>query len=161
MTPGYTVIGNLTGDPELRFTPAGEAVANFTVASTPRYFDRTTGQWRDGDALFLRCSIWRHAAENVAESLRRGARVIASGRLRQRTYQTREGDKRSVIELDVIEVGPSLLNATATVRRNAPTHGAGFGPHTDASNGFRGHAEHDDTARTTAPAAADPTEPTF
>ncbi|MFB8005235.1 single-stranded DNA-binding protein [Nocardia sp. NPDC056000] len=161
MTQGYTVIGNLTGDPELRFTPAGEAVANFTVASTPRYFDRATGQWRDGDALFLRCSIWRQAAENVAESLRRGARVIASGRLRQRTYQTREGDKRSVIELDVIEVGPSLLNATATVRRNAPTHG-GFGPHTDAGNGSRGHAEHDDTARTTAPAAAaDPAEPTF
>lgn len=161
MTQGYTVIGNLTGDPELRFTPAGEAVANFTVASTPRYFDRTTGQWRDGDALFLRCSIWRHAAENVAESLRRGTRVIASGRLRQRTYQTREGDKRSVIELDVIEVGPSLLNATATVRRNAPTHGAGFGPRSGASNGFRGHAEHDDTARTTAPAAADPADPTF
>ncbi|MFB7720163.1 single-stranded DNA-binding protein [Nocardia sp. NPDC056100] len=156
MTQGYTVIGNLTGDPELRFTPAGEAVANFTVASTPRYFDRATGQWRDGDALFLRCSIWRQAAENVAESLRRGARVIASGRLRQRTYQTREGDKRSVIELDVIEVGPSLLNATATVRRNTPTHG-GFGPRSGASNGSRGHAVHDDTA----PAAADPAEPTF
>jgi single-strand DNA-binding protein len=108
-----TVVGNLTDDPDLRFTPSGAAVANFTVASTPRFFDKQTNEWKDGDALFLRCSIWRQAAENVAESLHRGTRVIVQGRLRQRSYETREGEKRTVIELDVDEIGPSLKYATA------------------------------------------------
>ncbi|PPJ36487.1 single-stranded DNA-binding protein [Nocardia nova] len=112
-----TVIGNLTADPELRFTPAGAAVANFTVASTPRVFDRTANEWKDGGALFLRCNIWREAAENVAESLVRGSRVIVSGRLKQRSYETREGEKRTVVELEVDEVGPSLRYATAKVNK--------------------------------------------
>lgn len=110
-----TVIGNLTGDPELRFTPSGAAVANFTIASTPRVFDKTTGEWRPGEALFMRCNAWRRLAEHVAESLHRGGRVIASGRLRQRSFETGNGDKRTVIELDVDEVGPSLKFATARV----------------------------------------------
>ncbi|HEY2764263.1 MAG TPA: single-stranded DNA-binding protein [Pseudonocardiaceae bacterium] len=112
-----TVVGNLTADPELRFTPSGAAVANFTVASTPRTFDRQSGEWKDGDALFLRCNIWRQAAENTAESLTRGMRVIVSGRLRQRSYETREGEKRTVVELEVDEVGPSLRYATAKVNK--------------------------------------------
>ncbi|MFC9432478.1 single-stranded DNA-binding protein [Nocardia sp. NPDC057030] len=112
-----TVKGNLTAAPELRFTPAGVAVANFTVASTPRVFDRTTNEWKDADALFLRCNIWREAAENAAESLERGSRVIVTGRLKQRSYETREGEKRQVVELDVDEVGPSLKYATAKVSR--------------------------------------------
>ncbi|WP_280186204.1 MULTISPECIES: single-stranded DNA-binding protein [Nocardia] len=112
-----TVIGNLTADPELRFTPAGHAVVNFTVASTPRYFDRNANEWKDAEALFMPCSIWREAAENVAESLTRGARVIVSGRLRQRSWQTAEGDKRSRVELEVEEIGPSLRYATAKVNR--------------------------------------------
>src|SRR5688572_12308494 len=112
-----TVIGNLTDDPELRFTPSGAAVANFTVASTPRTLDRQTNEWKDGDPLFLRCSIWRQAAENVAESLQRGARVIVSGRLKQRSYETREGEKRTAYELDVEEIGPSLKYATAKVQK--------------------------------------------
>src|SRR4051795_6217800 len=103
-----TVVGNLTDDPDLRFTPNGAAVANFTVASTPRSFDKNSNEWKDGDALFLRCSIWRQAAENVAESLQRGMRVVVTGRLKQRSFETREGEKRTVIELDVDEVGPSL-----------------------------------------------------
>jgi single-strand DNA-binding protein len=118
-----TVIGNLTTDPELRFTPAGAAVANFTVASTPRTFDRESGEWRDGDALFLRCSVWRQYAENVAESLGRGARVIVHGRLRQRSFDTKEGEKRTVLELDVDEIGPSLRYATAKVTK--ATHATG------------------------------------
>ncbi|MBF6137293.1 single-stranded DNA-binding protein [Nocardia otitidiscaviarum] len=120
-----TVIGNLTADPELRFTPAGAAVANFTVASTPRVFDRNTNEWKDGEALFLRCNIWREAAENVAESLTRGSRVIVSGRLKQRSYETREGEKRTVVELEVDEVGPSLRYATAKI--NKTTRGGGGG----------------------------------
>ena len=112
-----TVVGNLTADPELRFTPSGAAVANFTVASTPRRYNSQTSQWEDGDALFLRCSIWRDAAEHVAESLTRGSRVIVQGRLRQRSYETREGEKRGVIELDVDEIGPSLRYATAKVTK--------------------------------------------
>ncbi|MDT7627703.1 MAG: single-strand DNA-binding protein, partial [Pseudonocardiales bacterium] len=103
-----TVVGNLTADPELRFTPSGAAVANFTVASTPRQFDKQSGEWKDGEALFMRCNIWRQAAENVAETLTRGSRVIVSGRLKQRSYETREGEKRTVVELEVEEVGPSL-----------------------------------------------------
>ncbi len=116
-----TIVGNLTADPELRFTPNGTAVANFTVASTPRSYDRATGQWVDGDALFLRCTAWAQLAEHTAESLTRGARVIVTGRLRQRSFETREGDKRSVIELDVDEVGPSLRYATATVTKTTST----------------------------------------
>jgi single-strand DNA-binding protein len=124
-----TVVGNLTADPELRFTPSGAAVANFTVASTPRTFDRQSGEWKDGEALFLRCSIWRQAAENVAESLTRGARVVVTGRLKQRSFETREGEKRTVIELDVDEVGPSLRYATAKVNRTqrGSATGGGFG----------------------------------
>jgi single-strand DNA-binding protein len=120
-----TVIGNLTGDPELRFTPSGAAVASFTVASTPRTLDKATNEWKDGEALFLRCSIWRQAAENVAESLQKGMRVIVSGRLQQRSYDTKEGEKRTVIELQVDEVGPSLKYATAKV--NKTTRGSGSG----------------------------------
>ncbi|MEW1734472.1 single-stranded DNA-binding protein [Nocardia beijingensis] len=122
-----TVIGNLTADPELRFTPAGQAVANFVVASTPRVFDRNSNEWKDGEALFLRCSIWREAAENVAESLVRGSRVIVSGRLKQRSYQTREGEKRTVVELEVDEVGPSLRYATAKVIRNSRNNASNGG----------------------------------
>ena len=120
-----TVIGNLTADPELRFTPSGAAVANFTVASTPRTFDRQSGEWRDGEALFLRCNIWRQAAENVAETLTRGARVIVQGRLRQRSFETREGEKRTVIEMEVDEVGPSLRYATAKVNKVSRGEGSG------------------------------------
>jgi len=121
-----TVVGNLTADPELRFTPSGAAVANFTVASTPRTFDKNTNEWKDGDALFLRCSIWRQAAENVAESLTRGARVVVTGRLKQRSFETKEGEKRTVVELDVDEVGPSLKYATAKVTKASRGSG-GFG----------------------------------
>ena len=120
-----TVVGNLTSDPELRFTPNGAAVASFTVASTPRTLDRATNEWKDGEALFLRCSIWRQAAEHVAESLQKGARVIVQGRLKQRTFETREGEKRTVIELDVDEIGPSLRYATAKVIRAARGGGQG------------------------------------
>ena len=108
-----TVVGNLTADPELRFTPTGAAVASFTVASTPRAVDKASGEWKDGEALFLRCSVWRQYAENVAESLTKGQRVIATGRLKQRSYEDREGVKRTVVELDVEEVGPALRFATA------------------------------------------------
>ncbi|MEU2228296.1 single-stranded DNA-binding protein [Streptomyces sp. NPDC018347] len=114
-----TVIGNLVDDPELRFTPSGAAVAKFRVASTPRTFDRQTNEWKDGESLFLTCSVWRQAAENVAESLQRGMRVIVQGRLKQRSYEDREGVKRTVYELDVDEVGPSLRNATAKVTKTA------------------------------------------
>ncbi|ALL74936.1 single-stranded DNA-binding protein [Pseudonocardia sp. EC080610-09] len=123
-----TVVGNLTADPELRFTPSGAAVANFTVASTPRTFDRQSGEWKDGEALFLRCNIWRQAAENVAESLTRGARVVVQGRLRQRSFETREGEKRTVVEMEVDEVGPSLRYATAKVNKvNKVSRGGGSG----------------------------------
>src|SRR5690625_1650213 len=120
-----TVVGNLTADPELRFTPAGAAVANFTVASTPRTFDRQSGEWRDGETLFLRCSIWREAAENVAESLTKGLRVVVQGRLVQRSFETREGEKRTVVELQVDEIGPSLRYATAQVTRASRGGGGG------------------------------------
>jgi len=125
-----TVIGNLTDDPELRFTPSGAAVAKFRVASTPRFMDKTSNEWKDGEPLFLSCTVWRQAAENVAESLQRGARVIVSGRLKQRTYETREGEKRTVIELEVDEIGPSLRYATAKVQkmsRSSSGGGGGFG----------------------------------
>ncbi|OQZ98456.1 single-stranded DNA-binding protein [Mycolicibacter algericus DSM 45454] len=123
-----TVVGNLTADPDLRFTPSGAAVANFTVASTPRIYDRQSGEWKDGDALFLRCNIWREAAENVAESLTRGSRVIVTGRLRQRSFETREGEKRTVYEIEVDEVGPSLRYATAKINKvSRGGGGGGFG----------------------------------
>ena len=129
-----TVVGNLTDDPELRFTPSGAAVANFRVASTPRIFDRQTNEWKDGDPLFLSCSVWRQAAENVAESLQRGARVVVTGRLKQRSYETREGEKRTVFELDVDEVGPSLRYATAKVTKTQRS-GGGFGGGAPAPQG--------------------------
>jgi len=112
-----TLVGNLVDDPELRFTPSGAAVANFRIASTPRTYDRQTGEWKDGESLFLSCSVWRQAAENVAESLQRGMRVIVQGRLKSRSYDDREGNKRTVFEIDVDEVGPSLRSATAKVTR--------------------------------------------
>lgn len=127
-----TVVGNLTADPELRFTASGAAVANFTVASTPRTLDRTSGEWKDGEALFLRCNIWRQAAENVTESLTRGSRVIVTGRLKQRSFETKEGEKRTVIELEVDEIGPSLRYATAKVNKTARQDGGG------GSGGFGG-----------------------
>ena len=122
-----TIVGNLTADPELRFTPSGAAVANFTVASTPRTFDRQSNEWKDGETLFMRCSIWRDAAENIAESLHRGTRVIATGRLKSRSYDTKEGEKRTVIELDVDEVGPSLRYASAKVTKAERGSGSGGG----------------------------------
>ena len=138
-----TVVGNLTDDPELRFTPSGAAVANFTVASTPRTFDKQTNEWEDGEALFLRCSVWRQAAENVAESLQKGAAGVVQGRLKARTYETREGEKRTVFEIDVDEIGPSLKYATAKVTR-AQRSGGGGGYGGGAPQGGR-------------PAAASPT----
>ncbi|MEU0278225.1 single-stranded DNA-binding protein [Streptomyces scopuliridis] len=120
-----TVVGNLVDDPELRFTPSGAAVAKFRVASTPRTFDRQTNEWKDGESLFLTCSVWRQAAENVAESLQRGMRVVVQGRLKQRSYEDREGVKRTVYELDVEEVGPSLKNATAKVTKTTGRGGQG------------------------------------
>ena len=122
-----TVVGNLTDDPELRFTPSGAAVAKFRIASTPRTLDRQSGEWKDGEPLFLACNVWRDAAEHVAESLQRGARVIVQGRLRQRSYETREGEKRTVYELEVDEIGPSLRYATAKVQKMSRSGGGGGG----------------------------------
>jgi single-strand DNA-binding protein len=123
-----TIIGNLTGDPELRFTPSGAAVANFTIASTPRSFDRQSNEWKDGETLFMRCSVWREAAENVAESLTRGTAVIAQGRLVSRSYETKEGEKRTVTEMQVDEIGPTLRRATAKVTKaQRGGGGGGFG----------------------------------
>lgn len=147
-----TVIGNLTNDPELRFTPSGSAVANFTVASTPRTFDRQTNEWKDGETLFLRASVWREAAENVAETLTKGTRVIVQGRLKSRSYETKEGEKRTVIELEVDEIGPSLRYASAKVTRtqrsgggqggfgggNGGGFGGGFGGNAGANAGWGG-----------------------
>ena len=133
-----TVVGNLTDDPELRFTPSGAAVAKFRIASTPRTLDRQSGEWKDGEPLFLACNIWRDAAEHVAESLQRGARVIVQGRLRQRSYETREGEKRTVYELEVDEIGPSLRYATAKVQRMNRSGGGGSGGGFGASGGAAG-----------------------
>jgi single-strand DNA-binding protein len=133
-----TVVGNLTADPELRFTPSGAAVANFTVASTPRTFDKNTNEWKDGEALFLRCSVWRQAAENVAESLTRGTAVIVQGRLKQRSYETKEGEKRTVYELDVDEIGPSLKWATAKVTKASRGGGGGGGYGSGGGGSFNG-----------------------
>ena len=112
-----TVVGNMVADPELRFTPSGAAVASFRIASTPRFFDKNANEWKDGDSLFLTCNVWRQYAENVAESLSKGMRVIVTGRLKQRSYETREGEKRTVFEVEVDDVGPALRNATAKVNR--------------------------------------------
>ncbi len=130
-----TIAGNLVADPELRFTPSGAAVANFRIASTPRTFNKDTNQWEDGDALFLTCNIWRQAAENVAESLSKGMRVIVTGRLKQRSYQTKEGEQRTVFEVEVDEVGPSLKYATASVSRN-PREGGQNAPQGQQPSGW-------------------------
>ncbi|GAA2578550.1 single-stranded DNA-binding protein [Winogradskya consettensis] len=130
-----TIVGNLTDDPELRFTPSGAAVAKFRIASTPRTLDRQSGEWKDGEPLFLACNIWREAAEHVAESLQRGARVIVQGRLRQRSYETREGEKRTVYELEVDEIGPSLRYATAKVQKASRSGGGGGGGFGGGSGG--------------------------
>lgn len=144
-----TVIGNLTEDPELRYTPSGAAVAKFRVASTPRTFDRASGEWRDGEAMFLSCNAWRNLAENVAETLSRGSRIIVQGRLRQRSYETREGEKRTVFELEVDEIGPSLRYATAKVQK--VSRGAGGGGGGSRSGGG---APSDDPWATASPAPA-------
>jgi single-strand DNA-binding protein len=146
-----TVVGNLTADPELRFTPSGAAVANFTVASTPRIYDRQSSEWKDGEALFLRCNIWREAAENVAESLTRGSRVIVTGRLKQRSFETREGEKRTVFEVEVDEIGPSLRYATAKVNKASRSGGGGGGFGSGGGGGGAGGG-----ARPAAAAAAQP-----
>jgi len=153
-----TVVGNLTDDPELRFTPSGAAVANFTVASTPRTFDKNSNEWVDQEAMFLRCSIWRQAAENVAESLQRGMRVVVQGRLKARTYETREGEKRTVFELEVDEIGPSLKFATAKVNRTSRQGGGGgySGGGQGAQGGGGQSAPADDPWATPAPAAGGP-----
>ena len=154
-----TVVGNLTDDPELRFTPSGAAVAKFRIASTPRFMDKASGQWKDGEALFLACNIWREAAEHVAESLSRGSRVIVTGRLRQRSYETREGEKRTVIELEVDEIGPSLRYATAKVQKAVRSGGGGggFGASGGGGGGQQGGGgggnNFDDPWATAAPAA--------
>jgi single-strand DNA-binding protein len=166
------VVGNLTADPELRFTPSGAAVANFTVASTPRNFDRQSGEWKDGDALFMRCNVWRQAAENVAETLTRGMRVMVSGRLRQRSFETREGEKRTVVELEVDEVGPSLRYATAKVNKvSRGSGGGGFGGGSGGGSGsggggggYGGSAPVDDPWGSAPPAGSGPAaddEPPF
>ena len=153
-----TVVGNLTADPELRFTPSGAAVANFTVASTPRTFDKQSGEWKDGDALFMRCNVWRQAAENVAETLTRGMRVMVSGRLRQRSFETREGEKRTVVELEVDEVGPSLKYATAKVNKvSRGSGGGGFGGDSGGGGGgSRSSAPMDDPWGSAPPAGSGP-----
>jgi single-strand DNA-binding protein len=130
-----TIVGNITNDPELRFTPSGAAVANFTIASTPRTFDRQSNEWKDGETLFMRCSVWREAAENVAESLTRGTAVIAQGRLQSRSFETKEGEKRTVLEMQVDEIGPSLRRATAKVTKAQRGGGGGFG---SGSGGYGG-----------------------
>ncbi len=132
-----TLVGNLVDDPELRFTPSGAAVANFRVASTPRTFDRASGEWKDGESMFLSCTVWRQYAENVAESLQRGMRVIVQGRLKQRSFETREGEKRTVFEIDVEEVGPALRSATAKVTKTQRQGGGGFGGN-QGGGGFGG-----------------------
>ncbi|BCJ53277.1 single-stranded DNA-binding protein [Actinoplanes sp. NBRC 14428] len=155
-----TVVGNLTDDPELRFTPSGAAVAKFRIASTPRTLDRQSGEWKDGEPLFLACNIWRDAAEHVAESLQRGARVIVQGRLRQRSYETREGEKRTVYELEVDEIGPSLRYATAKVQKMSRSggggggFGGGGGGNRQSSGGGGGGNNFDDPWATAAPASS-------
>ncbi len=157
-----TVVGNLVDDPELRFTPSGAAVANFRIASTPRTFDKNSNEWKDGDALFLSCAVWRQAAENVAESLQKGMRVVVQGRLKQRQYETREGEKRTVVELEVEEVGPSLKYATAKVARASRSGGGGgYGGGNQGGGGYSGGGQGggqqaDDPWATPAPAGGAP-----
>lgn len=134
-----TVTGNLTNDPELRFTPAGAAVANFTIASTPRTFDRQSNEWKDGETLFLRCNLWRETAENLVESLQKGMRVIAAGKLKSRNYETKEGEKRTVMELEVEDIGPSLQYATAKVTRSQRGNAQGQSSNAGAQQGARGN----------------------
>jgi len=152
-----TVVGNLVDDPELRFTPSGAAVANFRIASTPRTFDKQSNEWKDGDALFLSCSVWRQAAENVAESLQKGMRVVVQGRLKSRQYETREGEKRTVFEIEVEEVGPSLKYATAKVTRAARSAGGGGysnqGSGNQGGGGYGGGAPAADPWASSAPSA--------
>jgi len=151
-----TVVGNLVDDPELRFTPSGAAVANFRIASTPRTFDRQTNEWKDGEALFLSCSVWRQAAENVAESLQKGMRVVVQGNLRSRQYETREGEKRTVFEIQVDEVGPSLKYATAKVTRTQRSGGSPYGGGGQQGGGQAGPSDNDPwatPAQGSAPAA--------
>jgi single-strand DNA-binding protein len=148
-----TVVGNLVNDPELRFTNSGAAVASVRIASTPRTFDRQSGEWKDGEALFLSCSVWRQAAENVAESLQRGSRVIVQGRLKQRSYETREGEKRTVIEMEVDEIGPSLRYATAKVQKMSRSGGGGGGFGSSGGSGGRNSGGDDPWASAT-PAAS-------
>jgi single-strand DNA-binding protein len=143
-----TIVGNLVDDPELRFTPSGAAVAKFRVASTPRYLDKATNEWKDGDSLFLSCNVWRQTAENVAESLQRGMRVIIQGRLKQRSYETKEGEKRTVFEIEVDEVGPSLRNATAKISKTSRAGGAPAGGGNGGANG----GGNDDPWASSAPA---------
>jgi len=156
-----TVVGNLTADPELRFTPSGAAVANFTVASTPRIFDRQSNEWKDGDALFMRCSIWREAAENVAESLTRGSRVVVQGRLKQRSYETREGEKRTVVELEVDEIGPSLRYATAKVNKASRSGGGGGGGGFGSGGGSRSSGGDSSEAKSDDPWGSAPASGSF
>jgi single-strand DNA-binding protein len=156
-----TIIGNLVGDPELRYTPTGQAVATFRVASTPRYMDRTTNEWKDGESLFLSCNVWRQAAENVAESLQRGMRVIVSGRLKQRSYETKEGEKRTVYEIEVDEVGPSLRNASAKVVRSNRSAGSGFGGGSSGPSGQGGYGGGASARPNDDPWAADPGDSGF
>lgn len=166
-----TIIGNIVRDPELRFTPSGAAVTNFTVASTPRTFDKQTNEWRDGEGLFLSCSIWREAAENVAESLTKGMRVIVQGNLKARSYETKEGEKRTSFEIDVQEVGPSLKYATAkvskTTRTNGDGSGSGFSGNQQQQGGFTGQQQPQQDPWAADPWAATPattpgsTEPAF
>ena len=151
-----TVVGNLVSDPELRYTPTGVAVANFRVASTPRTFDRQANEWKDGDSLFLTCNVWRQAAENVAESLQRGMRVIVMGRLHQRSYETREGEKRTVFEVEVDDVGPSMRNASAKVTKSNRSGGGGGG---FGGGGTGVAAAAVVTAASAAAARADPADP--
>ncbi|MDP4013934.1 MAG: single-stranded DNA-binding protein [Candidatus Nanopelagicales bacterium] len=146
-----TIVGNLVADPELRFTPSGSAVASFRVASTPRYLDRQTSEWKDGDSLFLTCNVWRQYAENVAESLQKGLRVIVTGRLKQRSYETREGERRTVFEIEVDDVGPALRSATAKVNRVQRSNGGAGGAAGGAASGGSAPARADDPWATPPP----------
>ena len=156
-----TLVGNLVDDPELRFTPSGAAVAKFRIASTPRFLDKQTNEWKDGESLFLTCNVWRQAAENVAESLQRGMRVIVQGRLRQRSYETKEGEKRTVYEVEVDEVGPSLRSATAKINKAQRSGGGGGGYSGGGGGGAAGGGAADDPWSTPAPGGEFTDEPPF
>ena len=155
--PPLTIVGNLTNDPELRFTPSGSAVANFTIASTPRTFDRQANDWKDGETVFMRCNIWREAAENVAETLTKGMRVVATGLLKSRSYDTKEGEKRTVMELEVEEVGPSLRYASAKVTRTQRSGNGNGGGNTNGGGNRNSGNQQGNTQQTSgqSQAAAD------